>query len=374
MNELFLKVMDILAIPDKQRGYMLKTTTVENQWKMIKLHDVNIPTDEQVEEEAKKWVNVLKGDRLLSLTQAHQLEMTVRQSHKLWLTSFFEYDGLEGLFDQLAKLALTKSRSDNENRIALHLVESVKATMNVSFGVERLLDTPSSVENLVNILEVDLLANRKLSEVVLELLSVLCFFEREEKDGVDPDQGHKDVIMGFRNFAIQRDEVATFHSLVSALERCKYHIDFQLVLIRLINEMINRTDRIEERIPLRQAFERVALLRVLGDLRQYYQTNADIAEPAKIESFCTQIEVFESIMQQDNEERHAGADMFDAETVFKSLISRAEEVGNVQRVLNVLHHLEFIPNDLAFGPRAWEVVQRAVHRITTLPSSAKIKE
>jgi hypothetical protein len=375
VNQLFKMVMDILAIPDKQRGYMMEKTTVENQWKMIQLHNVSLVDDNKVEEAAKKWADMLRKGRVLSLSEASELERDVRTANKLWLMSFFNHDGLGGLFEQLAKLALRSSRTEEENKIAKHVVESVKATMNVSFGVERLLDTPNSVENLVNVLDVDLLANREFSEIVLELLSVLCFFEREDKDGADPDQGHKDVIAGFRQFAVQRGEIAPFHSLVSAMQRCKYHIDFPLVVIRLINEMINRTDRIEDRIPLRQEFERVSLLKVLLECRTHYDKNEGSAEPSKVEAFKTQIQVLESIMVADNEDRFSSAtDIFDAQKVFDTLIKGAQEVGNVQRVLNVLHHLNFIPNDLAFGPQAWDAVQKAVHTITTLPSSAKIKE
>ena len=302
VNQLFKMVMDILAIPDKQRGYMMEKTTVENQWKMIQLHNVSLVDDSKVEEAAKKWADMLRKGRVLSLSEASELERDVRTANKLWLMSFFNHDGLGGLFEQLAKLALRSSRTEEENKIAKHVVESVKATMNVSFGVERLLDTPNSVENLVNVLDVDLLANREFSEIVLELLSVLCFFEREDKDGADPDQGHKDVIAGFRQFAVQRGEIAPFHSLVSAMQRCKYHIDFPLVVIRLINEMINRTDRIEDRIPLRQEFERVSLLKVLLECHTHYDKNEGIAEPRKVEAFKRQIQQFESIMVADNED------------------------------------------------------------------------
>lgn len=414
VNELFESVLDLLAIPDAKRAQTILGTDIKTRWQMIQMHNISVPNESKVEQEAKEWAELLNEQRSITLKEAKDLEFAMRCANKLFLKSFFDEDGLEGIVSQLEKLALNKGNSSmNSISMALHLVQVVRQCMTVGFGVEQLLDTSNAVESLVNILDLDLLANRPLTELVLKLLSALCFFERDdsERSDVDPDQGHKDVMDAFRRFSQIQNEVAPFHSLVSALRRSlrpfgekqeqekkteerESHvviIDFQLDLIKLINEMINRCERIEERIPLRDEFQRVQLWQVLTELRDSYESHEkqrpdallDAAEEkqyqdyvGKVKSFLTQIQVFEQMVMADNEDRRAteAGDTFDVQVIYDRLVTDSERAGDVPRLLNVLHHLTFIPNDLSFGPKVWEVLQKVVHTITTLPSSQQIQE
>ncbi|CAG8641106.1 13403_t:CDS:2, partial [Funneliformis mosseae] len=262
----------------------------------------------------------LLADTLLSL------RITLSSAKLSWLREFLENKGLLVLDSILERHTIrdkksTARNSDQDDRIQSQCIRCLRTLMNTEASLHH---------SLISIVFCLHTTNNKLRSQVADVLAALCVLSLD---------GHKLVVGSFTEFRVIHEEKFRFQYLVESLRRNEEEdstsIEYKAAGLSLINAIVNSPDIIEERILLREEFER----RGIDDV---FKVIKDSDPP---ESVLKQIEVYQEERQEDLDELYEKAheivrDNKNPLSIVAGLLQQLESDRNLhRRVIETLKNL-----------------------------------
>ncbi|CAI2175942.1 18087_t:CDS:10 [Funneliformis geosporum] len=281
----------------------------------------------------------LLADTLLSL------RITLSSAKLSWLREFLENKGLVVLDSILEKHTIRDKRSTARNSDQDDRIQS------------QFLTSSSLVASIVFCLHT---TNNKLRSQVADVLAALCVLSLD---------GHKLVVGSFTEFRVVHEEKFRFHYLVESLRRNEDEdstsIEYKAAGLSLINAIVNSPDIIEERILLREEFERRGIDNVFKVIKD--------SDPP--ESVLKQIEVYQEERQEDLDELYEKAHEIvrginDPLSIVAGLLQQLESDRNLhRRVIETLKNLLRIScksTGERYQNEIWTLLEQFIEQIISL--------
>ncbi|CAG8457272.1 24000_t:CDS:10 [Dentiscutata erythropus] len=292
------------------------------------------------------------------------LRVTLSTAKLSWIKDFINVKGLEALEYVLEKytLGIKKSiikSSDHDDRIQLECIRCLRVLLNT--GV--VLKYPSLINGIVFCLHT---SNNKLRTQVADVLAALCVLSLE---------GHKLVLDAFSDFRYIHEEKFRFQYLIETLtsneiEEDSASLEYKTACLSLVNAIVNSPDELEERMLLREEFQRRGLKELFAIIR-----NSDPPD-----TLLTQINVYEEESHDDREDLYQRVHDFvkDADNPFSILVGLVRQVEfNVElypRVVDTLKNLlRIVCKDLGKNSQSelWTLIELFIERIRYLTDIKK---
>ncbi|OQR96906.1 formin-homology 2 domain-containing protein [Thraustotheca clavata] len=297
---------------------------------------------------------------------ARELHVLMRGSDKEWLTQFQKEDGIAAL-TELTALYLAMDDMDLYITRLQECLKCFKSLMNNNVGMELLLGTPDAIQTVVLSLDFETPTRRDMNLMVLEMLSLTCWFS---------ELGHGTVLEAMELYRRRHNEKLRYLSLVHCIETSS-SVELQTACLTFINTLVSTCARLDDRVAVRNDFLRLDLLALChaidSQLRsltpstlEYGMYGQGDAEQHAAKVFTKQMQVFEGLMRSDLEETLcAGINLSDINAVVGKLVSAATEFGFADRLLHVLLGLMTIPNEVSLGSMMWAKMEEAALEITS---------
>ncbi|CAG8488039.1 19036_t:CDS:10 [Gigaspora margarita] len=271
------------------------------------------------------------------------LRVTLSTAKLSWIKDFINIKGLEAL-----EYVLEKHTLGIKKRFA---------------GFAQVLKYPSLINGIVFCLHTP---NNKLRTQVADVLAALCVLSLE---------GHKLVLDAFSDFRYIHEEKFRFQYLIETLtsneiEEDSTSLEYKTACLSLVNAIVNSPDELEERMLLREEFQRRGLKELFSAIR-----NSDPPD-----TLLTQIKVYEEESHDDREDLYQRVHDFvtDADNPFSILVGLVRQVEfNVElypRVVDTLKNLLIIVcKDLGKNSQSelWTLIELFIERIRYLTDIKK---
>ncbi|CAG8625746.1 6835_t:CDS:10 [Cetraspora pellucida] len=296
------------------------------------------------------------------------LRVTLSTAKLSWIKDFIGAKGLEALEYVLEKytLGIKKSiikSSDHDDRILLECIRCLRVLLNTGAGFSQVLKCPSLINGIVFCLHTP---NNKLRTQVADVLAALCVLSPE---------GHKLALDAFSDFRYIQEEKFRFQYLIETLtsnemEEDSASLEYKTACLSLVNAIVNSPDELEERMLLREEFQRRGLKELFVIIR-----NSDPPD-----TLLTQINVYEEESHDDREELYQRVHDFvkDADNPFSILVGLVRQVEfNVELYPRVVETLKNLLRIVCKDPgensqsELWTLVELFIERIRYLTDIKK---
>ena len=314
IDAMFDRFLEARNMPEQVRP-QLRMQPNDKKWAMIctekALLQQGAGTGEDHTQLAEDWRKKLRArGGEISEDEVRTLATIARTEPMAWLQAFFDHGGVTELLTSTALISRASLESlapkpEAESKVACELLGVYTALMNNNHGMQRMLNIPHAVATLTNALDANMLANPDLSKRAVLILAVVCNEEgghelvlnalrqfrrlrgqdevvavaptarasrfsdidiamaaaqdsSDSSEDSDDDSEDEDTKQS-RAYVVRSVGRACFSSLVNAL-RDSDDVDFQSRIAQLINMLIDKTDDLQERVQLRNEFNRLDAL------------------------------------------------------------------------------------------------------------------
>ncbi|KAI8801981.1 formin homology 2 domain-containing protein [Cladochytrium replicatum] len=367
LNEQFEAFLEDLGVPPQKMDQM-RAMSPERKWLLLEqqktkssaAHSLvhyssasDLLTTNDPKNSAFALKNVLASrDRA---KQLQSLEVSLRTESIQWVKLFVCAGGL-GTLLQLGKQFGTKASPTIDERDCLtQFIRALKATLNSSFGLQTILETPSGIRILALGLGCSHIKTRTMT---LEVLAAVCFV---------PPNGHGLILDAMEYFRTVKHEEYRFQGIMELLKvdlssgdediQPAALLEYQTAAMAFINAAVNSPDDLDFRVALRSEFLLLGIAEIMPVLHE--TSNADLQ---------TQLMIFEEEAAADYEELSlsldfTGVDMTDVDALFKVVKMNVRGAEATHWLTLVLQKLTLIPTDLGRSSKFWHLLNLIVGQI-----------
>ncbi|XP_045205613.2 formin-J-like isoform X2 [Mercenaria mercenaria] len=265
-----------------------------------------------------------------------------------WISDFLQKDGLDLLFESLEQLC--KTQADNFLNVILQesCAECVKTVMDSSLSLDYIIENKEFTTKLASALSIE---NVPVKQQVFELLSALCVYSKD---------GYSTALDALEHHKTAKKQKYRFSFLVDELRRTD-SLSYKNILLQFINCIIIYTDKINERIRIRNEFYGLKLQEVLNQLRPLGEKDPNLQ---------VQFDVFDEHKDNDDEQLPGakGIDLNSPLDVFHTIYKQVENTPQEIHFLTVLQHLLKIDTSEKTADVIWDTVESLISKATVIES------
>ncbi|CAG8664853.1 10030_t:CDS:2, partial [Ambispora gerdemannii] len=289
-----------------------------------------------------------------------KLRVTLSTAKLSWIKVFFELKGLVALETVLEKITINARKSakhsDHDDLIQLECIRCLRVLMNTEPGFDKVLKSTSLISNIVFCLNT---RNNRLRAQVADILAALCVLSLE---------GHKHVLGALSDFRIiyEEKEKYRFEYLISTLKgndtEDSSSIEYKAACLSLVNAIVNSPEEVEQRVLLREEFERRGIDEVFATIKT--------SNPP--DWLMTQIKVYEEEYQEDLDELSEKVqdiikDTSDPRTRVLNLLRQVEyNEGLVLRIIEILKKLLMIASKDSKDQNNFTLIEEFIKNIQNM--------
>eukprot|EP01133_Synstelium_polycarpum_P007796 gene7796-9145_t len=286
------------------------------------------------------FINALRNEPPKSLMLS--LHVNLRTKTISWLTNFIEMDGISLIF---SLLQLKKKEHREE------CVRAIAILMNSPLGLKAVTTMPIAAKRLAMVLNSSHQFSLKSRAIVIELLTVMCM------EKYVPG-GYSMVLKALTNLK-EKKRFTTFVKFI----RENNSLEMKTKALCFINVLIHEPEETGVRVNIRGEFLRLGLYDYLKGIKPTL---------APEENLLTQIEIFEEMMEEDNQEleqrldelkNQLGIDIESLDDVFKAIKSAAGKAGLTKSLLSILQNLLVMKND-PDGVKYWLLCDSLIKQVS----------
>jgi len=270
---MFVELMDALALPGAAANKMIQTLPTDKKWEMIKQNAAQLKDD--VAKTATKWgpedhaaLSAIECAGVPSVDDIQTLRNKLRQSNKGKIRAFIKDKGVAVLTHTLYRRLRSRPRTDLDGAVCTEILECFKALMNNKKGMEAVLKQPGTIEAIAFCIDFRWLG---LSNLILEILMVTCFYSRE---------GCQQVNDAVVRLSRRRLETPYFLLMDAFKMRVTGGVASKTSILRFINVLIQCTPELEARTMVRNQFLSLEFVRLAHKELAYEQHKVDKAMAA----------------------------------------------------------------------------------------------
>ncbi|XP_078087665.1 protein diaphanous homolog 1 [Mustelus asterias] len=283
----------------------------------------------------------VRDNQLLSCLES--LRVSLNNNPVSWVQTF----GAEGLATLLNILKGLQDELDPSvnYKIQHEIIRCLKAFMNNTYGIKRVLDSEDGILLLVK--AVDPNAPAMMIDAA-KLLSAICILP-------GPENIHEKVLEAVTERAEQKD-CERFKPLLDGL-KMEQSIQLKVACMQFVNALIIPADELDFRIHLRSEFMRLGLKKILPELRKI-----------GTEELNVQLTVFDEHAEEDSDDlkgrlEDIRIEMEDVTEVFQMLLNTVKDSKAEQYFLSILQHLLLIRNDYQARPQYYKLLDECVSQV-----------
>ncbi|XP_060063512.1 uncharacterized protein LOC132543969 [Ylistrum balloti] len=272
------------------------------------------------------------------------------KSNPEWILRFLHSDGLELLFESLEQISRQKPSSFLDAVLQVGCVECVKTVMDSSLGLDYIVENKDFTPKFAAALDTD---NVTVKKQVFELLSALCVYSKD---------GYTRALEALDKYKVAKKQKYRFSMLLDELKSTE-SVEYKTILLEFINCIIIYTQKIEDRIRIRNEFFGLKLQEVINQLRRQEDLDPNVN---------VQLDVFVEHKANDDEQLPGakGVDLNCSLDVFHTIFKTVDDTPQEIHFLTCLQHmLKIDPND-ANCDIIWQTVEKLVCRATLVESEA----
>ncbi|GAM25562.1 hypothetical protein SAMD00019534_087370 [Acytostelium subglobosum LB1] len=325
----------------KERGLPLSglKMTKENKWILITQHS-HLHQDTQ----APSTGAPSTSDHSSPEACLSSLIVMLRTKQISWVSNFINMDGINLILQQL----LLKKKENRED-----CVRAIAVLMNSPVGLQAVSSQPLTAKCLAMVINAPQQFNLKARASAIELLTVMCI------DKWVP--GGYSMVLKALTKKKEKKRFAVFVKFI----RENSSLEMKTKVLCFINVLIHEPEETGVRVNIRSEFLRLGLWEHLSTLKK---------ELAPEDLLLTQIEIFEEMMEEDNQEmeqkleelkRRLGVDTDNIDAVFKALKSASSKLGLQKSFLSILQNLLVIQSESSTdGVKYWVLCDTLVRQVS----------
>ena len=138
-------------------------------------------------EHAKKWAKTMESHHLSVQTLTDFMHTTRSDANLDWLNAFFKAQGHVRVFEHLRRLSMYEPRTKEQSEKTLVILKSLKFLINTEDKMNIIVDMEGAIEAITMSLSPDLLANWKITQLVMFILGTVTQIRRGDEDDDDEE-------------------------------------------------------------------------------------------------------------------------------------------------------------------------------------------
>ncbi|XP_069129886.1 uncharacterized protein [Argopecten irradians] len=300
----------------------------------------------------------IQPERVVELLRSPSVQTYTTLKRKLlkakanpeWILRFLHSDGLELLFESLEQISKQKPISFLDAVLQVGCVECVKTVMDSSLGLDYIVENKDFTPKFAAALDTE---NVTVKKQVFELLSALCVYSKD---------GYTRALEALDKYKEAKKQKYRFSLLIDELKSAE-SVEYKTILLEFINCIIIYTNKIEDRIRIRNEFFGLKLQEIINQLRRQDDLDPNVN---------VQLDVFVEHKANDDEQLPGakGVDLNCSLDVFHTIFKTVDDTPQEIHFLTCLQHmLKIDPND-ANCDIIWQTVEKLVCRATLVESEA----
>ncbi|OWF45788.1 FH2 domain-containing protein 1 [Mizuhopecten yessoensis] len=300
----------------------------------------------------------IQPERVVELLRSPSVQTYTTLKRKLlkakanpeWILRFLHSDGLELLFESLEQISKQRPNSFLDAVLQVGCVECVKTVMDSSLGLDYIVENKDFTPKFAAALDTD---NVTVKKQVFELLSALCVYSKD---------GYKRALEALDKYKVAKKQKYRFSLLIDELKSAE-SVEYKTILLEFINCIIIYTQKIEDRIRIRNEFFGLKLQEVINQLRRQDDLDPNVN---------VQLDVFVEHKANDDEQLPGakGVDLNCSLDVFHTIFKTVDDTPQEIHFLTCLQHMLKIDQNDANCDIIWQTVEKLVCRATLVESEA----
>lgn len=379
INKRLETALDEMALPEANReairkqGDKKKWIIIQQQQKKKNNKKKSSAIMKNDAQSAYFWIKKMqqrdsKGLPVFTKEDGLKMQSVFRTSHKDFLADFIEgFAGVKALNRLTAYYSNLSKKRKSETTILSTLIDSYKLLMNNELGMKGVLLVPESVQIIAMCMDF-LGDNHQLTEKVVTLLSVACWWDEE---------GRRSVMNAMKYLKTRYREISTFQTIVYLFEHIN-DVHFKASMATFITTVCNTPPTIEKRVSVRNHFYRLDVITIFDKvLSRKPEKILSSEEEQGWTTIETQFEVFVAMMRSDQKEivhkliRAADQDdsHFDLSNLqesWKILQKNALKADCQDELLNVVQALFLVPTVHKLAAPVYESIAKYVFQATSV--------
>ena len=273
IEKMYCELLEELALPAAAREQMIKTQDIEKKWAMIEAQSTLLAAKRARGKRStttpefwfRKVHDPSSGQELMD--DIRQLKIVINSSHKEWLLKFIELGGISSLSSLLKDNVGNgiDSLDNNIFKLQHEFIGCFRGIMNNGFGMAKAIEDDDAMDAIVLCLN---FSDLELSEKVIELVSVSCWYSIE---------GYDRVTAAMERYQKFHQDPKPFFTMINSLEKIE-SLDFKMKVLQFINTIVNKSPDLVDRCVLRNDFH------ALGTMEIYNETIEDFKNRLKLEN------------------------------------------------------------------------------------------
>ncbi|KYQ88407.1 hypothetical protein DLAC_11842 [Tieghemostelium lacteum] len=316
--------------------------TVDKKWILLE-QKLRLKKEEFLQNDTSSpqyFIKSLKSEPSKHLFQSLLVNIRTKSIH--WFNNFIQNQGVELLFDIL----LIKKKE-----FRIECIIAIAKIMANPVGLSYVSNLTLAPKRLVMVLK-SKQYELKARAVALELLTVLLM------DKYSP--GGSTLVLK----ALTKSKEKKRFSVLLRFIKENESLEMKTKALCFINVLIFEMEETTVRISIRAEFLRLGLYEYLQDLKKTLSPD---------EHLITQIEIFEEMMEEDNQEmeqklddlkRQLGIDIEDLDAVYKAIKTTAAKSGLSKSLLSILQNLLVIKTTDPDGTKYWLLCDSLIKQIS----------
>ncbi|KAK3599935.1 hypothetical protein CHS0354_012578 [Potamilus streckersoni] len=293
-------------------------------------------------------IQTLRSPSVQSFSTLRRRLKRARSDDPEWILHFLDQDGLDILFESLKQICSQICATFLNESLQVSCVKCIKAVMDSPLGLDYIVENKEFTRKLASALDNDKIAVKKQ---IFELLAALCVYSKD---------GYARALGALEDYKVTKKKKYRFSLILDEL-RAIDNVPYQTVLLEFINCIIIYTEKIEERVRIRNEFFGLKLQEVINQLRKYADQDQNLA---------VQLDVFDEHKANDDEQLPGvkGLDLNSPLDVFHAINSQISDTPQEIHFLTVLQHLLKIDTADSNSETIWNVVENVVSKATLIES------
>ncbi|XP_064636259.1 mucin-5AC-like [Lineus longissimus] len=265
------------------------------------------------------------------------------------MRNFLRDNGVDTLLNTLGSLCERKRLHLSDTILQLECVGCVRAVMNSQSGLDYIIENKEFTRKLATALDN---SNVGVKIQIFELLSSLCVYSPE---------GYTRALDALEHYKAAKQTRHRFSLVVDELDKAD-NTAYKATLLGLINCIINGTEKLEDRVRVRNEFIGLKLLDILKDVRKDSEQDPELA---------VQLDVFDEKKTMDDEllPGPEGVDLNNHLDIFHAIFKQVVETPFEMPFLAILQHILQIDIADKGAEVIWETIEKLVYRATLLDKS-----
>ncbi|KAL3880416.1 hypothetical protein ACJMK2_032656 [Sinanodonta woodiana] len=293
-------------------------------------------------------IQTLRSPSVQSFSTLRRRLKRARNDDPEWIIHFLDHDGLDILFESLKQICIQSCSTFLNESLQVSCVKCIKAVMDSPMGLDYIVENKEFTRKLASALDNDNIAVKK---PIFELLAALCVYSKD---------GYARALGALEDYKVIKKKKYRFSLILDELREID-NVPYQTVLLEFINCVIIYTEKIEERVRIRNEFFGLKLQEVINQLRKYADQDQNLA---------VQLDLFDEHKANDDEQLPGikGVDLNSPLDVFHVINSRISDTPQEIHFLTVLQHLLKIDTADSNSETIWNVVENVVSKATLIES------